>query len=550
MWQKGKNIMKKKIVSLLLSAAMVISVCACGNSEETQNTVKSSETQSSETKQQTEIVESVPENDSLYPLVDEPVTVKGVVVIGNNGGDDRIVHERLAELTGISIDWEVIDKEALPTLLASGDWPDVLFCNLTSTMLYDYGVLGDKIVNYLEYLDVMPNLAQTFEDFPMARLGATLTNGELYKLAVVNVATTSTEVRPYVDTSVLEKAGVKMPTTVDEFEQALKDLKDFYGVPSFIPKLNSYSCTWAPMLYAAFGTGCNPMWDVNDDGTVYFPAMSDQMKHYYEFMNRLYEQELIHPELATLDYTAKKQLEFSGKVAFLDNAAESMPADANGEWHLSCVAPLTSEYDSTQEVWGTPYVGFSNSIFISNDSKYKKELCQMIDIMYAAEEVVEGTGLLGMSFTYGIKGEHWDVNDDGKTYHFYDQEGYDNFNTFVANEVRWYNMGRADYLKDLVPDTPSNSQSRQFGFIENVNPYMETDPFPYAFLVFDEDQQYVIDNRWTEIDTYVKKMQVEFITGVSDIETGWDTYCKTLKDMGIEEVVAVYQAAYEALLSK
>lgn len=542
--------MKKKIVSLLLTAAMVISVCACGNSEETQNTVKGSETQSSETKQQTEVVESVQENDSLYPLVDEPITVKGVVVIGNNGRDDRIVHERVAELTGISIEWEVIDKEALPTLLASGDWPDVLFCNLDNNMLYDYGVLGDKLVNYLEYLDVMPHLAQTFEDFPLMKKGATLSNGELYKLGFVNVATTSTKVRPYVDTSVLEKAGVKMPTTVDEFEQALKDLKEFYGVPSFIPKLNNYANNWSLMLYAAFGTGCNPQWDVEDDGTVYFAGMSDQMKHYYEFLNKLYDQGLIHQELATLDSTAIKELEMTGKVAFLDYAAESMPADENGEWHISCVAPLTSEYDSTQEVMGTPYISMSNSIYISNDSKYVKELCQMLDIAFAKEEVVEGSGLLGMSFVYGIKGEHWDVNDDGKTYHFYDQEGFDNFNQFVANEAHWYNIGRADYLKDLVPDTPSNSQSRQFGFIENVNPYMEATPFPQAFLVFDEDQQYVIDNKWTEIDTYVKKMQVEFITGVADIETGWDTYCETLKKMGIEEVVAVYQAAYEALLAK
>jgi putative aldouronate transport system substrate-binding protein len=79
---------------------------------------------------------------------------------------------------------------------------------------------------------------------------------------------------------------------------------------------------------------------------------------------------------------------------------------------------------------------------------------------------------------------------------------------------------------------------------------MDEEPFPTEFLVFTEEQQYVIDNKWTEIQTYVQKMQVEFITGVTDIATGWDAYCETLKKMGIEEVVAVYQDAYETLMSK
>ena len=79
---------------------------------------------------------------------------------------------------------------------------------------------------------------------------------------------------------------------------------------------------------------------------------------------------------------------------------------------------------------------------------------------------------------------------------------------------------------------------------------MEAEPFPVNFLTFTEDQQYIIENKWSEIDTYVKRMQVEFITGVTDIAENWDNYCETLKKMGIDEVVAVYQEAYDTLMSK
>ena len=543
--------MKKKMVSLLLAAAMVISMCACGEVE--QSNAGSSETPqvesgSSETPQ-ADVVSD--EETSIYPLVDSPITVKGVY-IGQNVSDkeSRIVWDRVSEITGINIEWELVDGEALATYLASGDWPDFFHGVIPDSMIYDYGVLGGKFVNYLDYLDVMPNLVKTMEDYPMVKNGATLSNGALYELLYVDNSVTATDVRPYVRTDVLEEAGVEMPATVDEFRQALRDLKEYYGVASFIPKLNNYSCTWAPMLYAAFGTGCNPTWDVDDNGIVYFAGMSDQMKYYYEYMNSLYEEGLIHQELATLDSATIKELEKSGTVAFLDYAANDIPADENGEWHISCVAPLTSEYDSTQEVMGTTYVNNYASLFINSDSEYIKELCQMVDICFASEEVVEGSGLLGQSFIYGVEGEHWEINDDGETYTFYIPEGYDSFNQFQEAEVRWVNTGRADALAGLVTDTPSNNQARQRAFVENVNPYMESDPFPQKFLTFTEDQQYVIDNKWTEINTYVKQMQVEFITGVTDITEGWDTYCNTLKNMGIDEIVAVYQDAYETLMSK
>ena len=543
--------MKKKLVSLFLAATMVISMCACGNDE--QANAKNSETQkTSETQQVETPTASEPTGDeSIYPLVDTPITVKGVYLSTNvSEREDRLVWNKVAEITGINIEWEAIDEASIATYMASGDWPDFFHGVLSSNMVYDYGVLGGRFVNYLDYLELMPNVVKTMEDYPMVGKATVLSNGEMYSTCRVDNSVTATQVRPYVETTVLEKAGVKMPATVEEFEQALKDLKDFYGVPSFIPNLNKYKNSWAPMLYAAFGTGCNMAWDVDDNGDVYFAGMCEQMKLYYEYMNNLYDQGLIHQELATLDSTAKKELELSGTVAFLDNAGNAIPADENGEWHVSCVAPLTSEYDKTQEVMGTTYVFSGAGFYINKDSKYVEELCRLVDIAYATEEVVEGSGLYGISFMYGMEGEHWDYNADGKTYTFHVPEGYDSFTKFQTNEIQWVNFGRADALAGLVTDTPSNNQSRQFGFAEYVNPYMEKEPFPLDFLTFTEDQQYVIDNKWTEIDSYVKKMQVEFITGVSDIETGWDVYCTTLEKMGINEIKTVYQEAYETLMSK
>jgi putative aldouronate transport system substrate-binding protein len=64
-------------------------------------------------------------------------------------------------------------------------------------------------------------------------------------------------------------------------------------------------------------------------------------------------------------------------------------------------------------------------------------------------------------------------------------------------------------------------------------------------IKFTEDEQYVIENKYGEINTYINQMEAAFISGSADIETEWDTYVQTLQQKGIEEVTAVFQAGYD-----
>jgi len=546
---------KTKAIALLLAGSMtMMSLAGCGGKEAAEETTKAAATTAAAAAATTAAAAAEPEVEKpLYPLVDTPVTLKGVYIGTNQASSNtREAWDKVAEVTGITIEWECIEEAALPTLLASNDWPDLFHGVISSSIEYDYGVLGGRFVNYRDYLDIMPHLVKTMEDYPVAAKATVLSNGAMYHPARIDNSVTAVYVRPYVDTSVLEEAGVAMPTTVDEFEQALRDLKEYYGVVNFIPRLDAAVNTWGMMLYAAFGTGCDQEWDVDDNGQVYFAGMSDQMRHYYEYMNRLYEQGLIHPEAATIDQNTAKALELEGNVAFLDYAASSVPADENGEWHISCVPPLTSEYDSTREVLGRTFVNNDFSIWINNDSEYVEELCRLVDIFYATEEVVEGTGLYGAASMQGLEGVHWDYTEDGQSYvqHLTPEYEGKSANTFTACVVKWCNFGRGDALAGKLTNDRNNSYSRQIGFRDNVFPYTSPDPFPKDYLTFTEDQQFVLDNTWTEIDTYVKKMRIEFMTGVTDIESGWDTYLATLDKMGVQDVIKVYQEAYEAYLSK
>ncbi|MBQ8230980.1 MAG: hypothetical protein IJZ34_03480 [Lachnospiraceae bacterium] len=540
--------MKKKLLSVVLAASMVLSVCACGN--DAANANGTSESQVVQNTTETSVSMEPEKYVPTYPIVEEPITIKGLVVGKDTSFmESRIVWDKVSEVTGINIEWEVIDKDALSTYLAGGDWPDIFHTEFDANTVNDYGITGGKFVNYLNYLDIMPNLAQTYEDYPMTLAASTQLNGEVYNLFKCNGAlATAVVCRPHVRLDVLEDAGItELPSTVDEFYKQLVSLKAHYGTPSFILG-NEYESDWAPMLFAAFGT--LTQMDFADDGTgnVVFSRTSEQMKYYYEFLNKLYEEELMNREWLTLDNTAKAQLAESGTYAYITRiAAQSLAADKlkDGNWdYLGTCAPLTSEYDSTQEIMG--YVDYASTcgMYINADSEYVEEICKMLDIAFATEEVVEGTGLCGQSFMYGMEGVDWVINEDG-TYSQMFPETYKSFSEYQLGALIWINFGRADQFGSAVTSTPGNAQARAKGFVENVIPYQSDTVIKKSLLKFTEDEQYVLDNKLGEIESYYKQMEAEFITGAADIETKWDEYVATIEKMGIADVLEVYQAAYD-----
>jgi len=548
--------MKKNLVSVALATAMAVSVCACGSEQQNAKVEETTAAATTAAATTAAATTAAPQADaepkSLYPIVDEPITIKGLVVDGNlETRKDRLVWNKVSEITGINIEWISIDTEALSTYLAGNEWPDFFHCPLSNSIMNDYGVIGERFANLYDYMDVMPNYAAALEAYPMAEGAVKEINGEMYKFPYIEKAATGVGTRTHVRTDVLEAAGVEMPTTVEEFKQALIDLKAYYGEVFFIPNLYSY---WGPMLFAAFGTETNMRFDADANDTVYTNMTSEQTRLYWTYMNELYEEELVHQEFLTLDSTARNEMAKGGKQAFLNGEANKLAKEdfADGKFHIDVCAPLTSEYDQTQTLIGNTDINISYSPVINADSKYVEEMCKMFDIMYATEEVVEGSGLHGMSFCYGIEGVDWEYGESGSgTYYLNAPESYDGaFSTYQYAELVWKGTGLATALEGLVSSTEGNSRERQLGYVKGVLPYQEDHLFPVNYMKFTEDEQYVLDNKLADVNGYYEEMAGKFVTGVVDIETGWDEYCANLEKMGINDIIEVYQASYDRWISK
>lgn len=543
----------KKIAALSMAAAMLVSVCGCSAS---QSTDAGSAAASENTAAANEAINNAGTGDYVptYPIVEEPITVTGLVVGADTSvSESRLIWDKVSELTGINIEWINIDKDSLATYLAGNDWPDFFHTSeLTESQINDYGVQGGRFANYLDYLDVMPNLAQTLKDFPEARASSIELNGEMYKLFTVSgQSATSTSCRPHYRRDVLEAAGIENPpTTVDELYEDLKILKEKNGVPGMILDSNAFT-GMVPMLFGAFGTLNNLNYDDDGTGKVVYSPVTEQTKHYYEFLHKLYEEELMNREWLTIDSSVSEQLAKSGKVAFMkaDDAQLLTEEDLNGNWdNLDCLAPLTSEYDQTQTLPGRIDYRNKAGMFINKDSQYVEELCKMFDIAFATEEVVEGSGLYGQAFTWGIEGVDWKMNDDN-TYEQIIPDGFGSFSAYQAQLLRFQDLGRADAFGTAIPSTPGNSQARQESYAKNVIPYQITEHIypsdPQGFMKFTDDEQHIIDNKGSDIALYVSEMSAKFISGAVDIDSEWDNYVQTVNQMGLEEVLQVYQTAYD-----
>ena len=170
----------------------------------------------------------------------------------------------------------------------------------------------------------------------------------------------------------------------------------------------------------------------------------------------------------------------------------------------------------------------------------------MLDILLSTEEVVEGSGLMGQSFTYGLQGIDWDFTET--SFVQTPPEG-QSANTYLYAEVVWTNQGRSGVFGNMVSEGTGNNPTRQSAYLNVVKAYETDYDYVNSFLSFTEDEQYVIDNSLADIQAYYRAKHVEFVTGVSDIEKDWDAYIAEFEKMNLSGLLEVYQAAYDRFMA-
>ena len=540
----------KKLLALLLALVLCLGVLAGCNSdpkETTQSTTKATEGTTAGTTEGATTPAEPLKNADIYPL-DTDTELEVVVINGTSSPyADRENVATWERATGVHINWkEMADNAAYTTSLAGGDWPDVSICYgiLDKAAMYEYGQAG-KVIDFVQYKDIMPNLWRAFEEIPGAYDACVNEDGTIYCLP--NLSNTTTVGSPiYYRTDMAEAAGLeKMPETIEEFLTWMKGWQDYYGKDGkefycIIPYSSSdvnYAGTMANFFFPSFGelvkTGLH-----EHNGEVVLGAATEQYKHYLEFMIELYNMDGFYQDCFVADANFTKGLISESKTGVATTMTHlTLDAFPSGEYDIYGLKPLTSEY------WDTPHNAKKNvaswgNKWISTTCEDIETACRWLDAFLAPIDDPlneEGTiwsltpwrGELNVNFEF--------VGENG--YKSYVPEGYPTHLAWITDHyIDAGLIGDVPYIDD------ANSALSRKSYImgECMDPYaQEWGNLAYVTLSTDDQDTYA--EAWADIDTYLTQMHAAFITGEKDLEAEWDNYLATLDKMGLQEIYEIYQ---------
>ena len=207
----------------------------------------------------------------------------------------------MQKATGVDVDWSYMTAEQIQLALTGKDLPDAIFLYasiMDKATMYEYGQ-GGYFVNFMDYLDIMPNFSAVIEANPEALKVVQNEDGSVYCLPTLTVTSTGFNNLLFYRTDMMKEIGwEKAPATTDEFLQFVKELQAHYGKddPDFIA-VNAYAANrmgWSTKrimsyFFPSFGELLLTEMTVDSNGKVVLGAATEQYKHLMEFMNELWE---------------------------------------------------------------------------------------------------------------------------------------------------------------------------------------------------------------------------------------------------------------------
>ena len=480
--------------------------------------------------------------------------------------NELLMYQEMAKATGTEVEFihpaaGSTGTESFQILLSSGDYPDMIEYNWQSYAGGPDRAIEDGVIislnNYLE--DYAPN----YYDYLEGKKGEN--NGYLYKaqsisdkgnyfgFAYLNIGTFGGFGGFYIRKDMLDKWGLDIPVTIDDWTNCLKTAKE-----------NGFKAplTGIRTLFSINGSDMfNLAWNVNkylyvDNGKVKFGPFEKQYKEYIKQMAEWMKEGLIDPDYVTNSTTNVEGYMTNGSsIATFgwvgSGIGKLLPAMAEKDPNYNIVAcpyPVLKEGDTpwSQELQpeaNSPYIAISNQCGIENEDRYK-EAIKWCDYLYGEEGMIlKCFGVEGV--TYNIeKGE------DGKDHYIYTDKIRDH------EQIGAHSVEAALYHFMRPANAPGLNQHADY-----LNGYYVYDQQKEAILVWnqniDEARKHVLPplsytgeeaSKIANIEAAARDNLDAAISNIILGKASFDTYddaVKTAKKGGYSELIKIVQAAYD-----
>lgn len=564
----------KKTTALLLTSMMLISLlvgCGSGDTGISTSDLDSIESAASaETPSLAptppEISTPVAEPDSIEePTVEEPyfpLEQTGSLSIWYpfpsniadyiQGYEEHPVFQAVQDATNVQMTFvscsDYQTGEQFSLMCAAGDYCDIITNvdqNYTSGLA---GAMEDGVIISLDdYLNCAPNYMDVLSMFPEAERAIKTDDGEIAMFAWIE-GEQFVSSGPQIRQDWLDALEMDVPETYEELEMYLEAIRSAYGCSS--PYLVN-SSSFANILADGYGvSGCEiggPSATGSEfylvDGTVHCSYLEDGYRDYLAMMHDWYEKGLISrdflnissnpmdsivEELITTDQTGAWFDSVDSLTTYIslkegtDFAVSPMPAPGLDSYSVS---HFGSEYNHVM----------GNTASVSTQCKDVELAMRWMDFFFGEEG--------SMLANFGIEGEAYDYDADGNLY----------VTDLILNNPDGLSYNQATYLYTLggnfITYTEKSKSALnwtwQMDFVEANTKNFDSACVLPGGVTLTQAESDSIANTLSDLETYADEMVTRFIVGESDIETEWDPMVQYLNKNGIQNCLAVYQAALD-----
>lgn len=506
--------------------------------------------------------ESLPEYaGDMVKLSEEPIKLTMLVTFDSSRYMQPSYAEvpsmiKMAELTNVQVEFihpaKGSEKEQLNLIMSGGNLPDIICYDWkqfssTPDQLFEDGLILD-LAPYIDQYAV--NLKKLMEENPQIKKDITTDTGLMPGFYQMQFSEVLKNTYGYIlRKDWLDQLGLESPVTLDDWYKVLCAFRDNdmngNGDPSDEYPLTTGLFTdnedakAMEYFYAAWGKN----WDmyVTKDKHIGFGAYDPDYKDYLLLMKKWIDEGLIDPDFATND---KQQQD----AKFLNSQAGALRSGLGAGFGTfiaglgdenaiaGAVSPVMNAGDTSYNFSGRSAGVTTTAAFISSSCPYPEIAVKWLDMFYG------GDGM--MLANYGIEGEAYNMVDGYPTLVDYITRNPDGKSINVA--LAEFSLGCSAF--PFWNDSAVREQrmlsypvQREIG-LEMAR--MSNDGcIPMITLSADETMEY--SGIYSECVTYVKEMTLGFLQGDIDIETGFDHYMQTLKDLGIEDAIAIQDAALQ-----
>ena len=588
----------KKLVAILLSMLLILSLISCNKGE-----TKSGEEAKTETVEVTWWI-SRGEDSTYYMSYDDNPAVKYLETLDFNG--KKVDLKFLVPVTGA-------ERDNFNTLLMTEEYAkifDMSYCTSTATELYEDDIIWD-LTPYIE--EYMPNYSRIIKDPEFVPYVYSPVDGEKKILSLYNLKSEVTSnfmglnyrrdwvakygTNPftgekfnygYTDESdyntywddVVFPNGTENPIYVSDwewmfeiFEKAMADLgiTDGYCISIYYKGFSEAGGNFD----SAFGGGC-PMWYKDQNGNAAFGGTSEELKTYLILMNSWYNKGWLDKNFAdhTSDqiYAIESAKINSGKVgAFIGrrgNAGGQMDSGdklTEGIMIYGARPAINDVYGSDEMKNKEPYslyqysrIGVNICISKKTTEDELKTILTMLDYLYSDE----GSALLALGLNkeefesiqdptykkYGLEDGAYTktINEDGSVVFERNPKLLDDNNLASAMALKRVTCGY--YVPGIVPALNRSYDTCSLRNMTEWDYYLNTGYIDKSLRAqFTSDEAAVYSKVYSNVDTYMSQNIPKFIMGVLDVNgVDWDNYCKMLNKYSPNKVTAIYQRVFDS----